>query len=106
MPLPLRQAVHGLLEGDALQPALVGVFGVLHLIHHADGVAPVGVHRLIEGYRIHNGVQGKHHVLPLQLQLFGDLLDAGLPLVLGQELLLGLEHLVGRVPHGAGHPHG
>lgn len=65
-------------------------------------IPAVGVDGFVEGDGVHDGVQGKDHVLPLDVQNFGDFLNAGLPLVLGDELLLGLEDFVGGVPHGAG----
>ena len=63
--LPVAEPVHGLLQRNLLQPVFVGVFLVLDLIHDTDGVSPVRVHRLIEGDRVHNGIQGKDHLFPL-----------------------------------------
>ena len=106
LPLPVGEVAHRLLQGDALHPHLIVVLVVLHLVPHADGVPAVGVHRLVEGHRLQDGVQGHHYVLTLDVQDFGNLLNGGLPLVLGHVGLLGLENLVGRVPHGPGNPHG
>ena len=88
-----------------LQPVPVAG-GVAHLVHNIDGVAPVGEHRLVQGDRLHNGLQGQHHVLPLHGELLGDLLHGGLPVLLGGQALLALDGLVGRVPQGTADPHG
>ena len=105
-PLPVIQPLHGLFQGDAVRPGLVGVPGVADLVHDADGVAAVGVYRLVQRHGIHDGVHGEDHFLPGDAQLLGDLFHRGLPLVFRQVPVPDLQDFIGRVPHGAGHPDG
>ena len=106
MLFPLAQALDGLLQGDLFQPLLIGVFGVADLVHDAGALPGVAVHRVVEGDRVADGLHGEDHVLPGQAQVPGDGLHIRLPAGSGDEPLLGLKHLVGRVPHGAGDPDG
>lgn len=103
---PWSQPGDGLVQGNLLQPALVGVLLVGDLVHHIDRVPGGVVHRLEETHGLGDGVQGHDHVLPANLQRLGNLLHRGLRLLLGDEGLPGLQDPVGRVPHAAGYPHG
>ena len=76
--LPLRQVGDRLSQSDMLQPHLVGVLAVLHLVHDTHRVPAVGVDGLVQRHRVQDGIQGKHHVLPLDAQNLGDLLHRGL----------------------------
>ena len=76
------------------------------LVHDAHRVPAVGVEGLGQGDGLHHRVQRHHHILPAQPQLPGNLVHRGLPLVLDQEGFLGLEHPIGGIPDGAGHPDG
>ena len=99
--LALVQAGDGVLEGDAVQPMLIGAAVVPHLIHDAEGIAAVGIHRLVQAHRVAEGIHGEHHLLPGDGEVLGDLLHGGLALGLGQQRLAGAEDLVGRVAHTA-----
>ena len=101
MPLPLAQPLHGVLQGDMLQPVVVGVLDVSHLVHNAHGIPAVGVHRLGQAHRVHNGVHGEHHVLTGDAQLLGQLLHRRLPLALRHQPFTGLHDPVSGVPHTA-----
>ena len=52
VPLPLSESVHGVTEGQMLQPAVVGVFLVLNLIHDAYRVAAVRIDRFVQAHGI------------------------------------------------------
>ena len=80
---------------------LIGAAVVPHLIHDAEGVAAVGIHRLVQAHRVAEGIHGEHHLLPGDGEVLGDLLHGGLALGLGQQRLAGAEDLVGRVAHTA-----
>ena len=101
---PLAQAFERLLQGNFFQPAVIGVAAVADLVHDADGIAAVLVDRVVEAHRLHNGIHGKDHVLPRDIQRLGDLLHGWFLLCLGHELLPGLHNLVGGVPHAAADP--
>ena len=101
MAFPVVQAGEGLLQRQLLDPVFVGVVRVLDLIHHADGVAAVGIDRLVQRHGVHNGVHGKYHVLPGDLQILCDLLHGGLALAVLHQLFPCLEHFVCRVAHTA-----
>ena len=104
--LPGRQAADGVLQGNALDPALVGAAAVADLVHDAYRVAALRVYGLVQGHRVHDGVHGQHHLLPGDGQLLGQLLHSRLPLTLAQQTLPGLEDLIRRVPQASGHPDG
>ena len=88
-----------------LQPMLVRIALIPHLIHDTDRLVRAGIDRIIEGDRIRNGIHCKHHIFPFQFQLPGDLLHCGFAHLRAHELLPHLKHPVGRVAHGAAHPH-
>ena len=64
----------------------VAVFVIPHLIHHADGIAAVGVDGLKERHGVAYGVHGEDDLLAPDAELARDLLDRGLALLLALEL--------------------
>ena len=106
IPLPLVQPCDGVLEADLLQPVLVAVIAVPHLIHHAYVVPSVGIYRFVQADGINDGVHRHHHFLAGDSQLGGDLLHGRLPLVLRHQLLAGLQHPVGSITHAAADANG
>ena len=103
---PRAQAAHGLLECDLLEPVLVSVFAVAHLVHDAYGIATVGIDGLEEGDRIAYGVHGEDDLLARDVKLARDLLDRGLALLLALQLFTRLSDAVGRVAHRAADANG
>ena len=89
-----------------IHPALLGVPGVPHLIHHGQRVAAVGVHRVIEAHRGAYRVQSLTDFFCGKLQRPGNLLQSRLPVKAGGQSILALEHPVGHVPDGPGYPDG
>ena len=99
--LAVVQAGDGILEGDVIQPVLIGTAVVPHLIHDAEGIAAVGVHRVVQADRVAEGIHGEHHLLAGDGEVLGDLLHGGLALGVGQQGFTGAEHLIGGVAHTA-----
>ena len=79
---------------------------ISYLIHHINGVSAVGIHRFIEGDRIHDRLQRHHHLLFGEIQLAGDLLHRGIPELFGGEPFLDLHRPIGGIPHRAADSYG
>ena len=59
------------------------------------------VDRLVQAHGIHDGIHREDNLLAREVEIAGDLLDRRLALGVGHELFARLQHLVGRVAHGA-----
>ena len=59
------------------------------------------VDRLVQAHGIHDGIHREDDLLAREVEIAGDLLDRRLALGVGHELFARLQHLVGRVAHGA-----
>ena len=106
MTLSVVQTFHGFTEGEMFYPHLFLIFFITDLVHDIEGVAAVGVDRVIERDRRRNGVHGRVHGLERQLQPSGHLLERRLARLLSLHGLAALQHAVGRVAHRAADANG
>ena len=97
---------HRLFERNVLQPVFIRVFCVPDLIHHAHGVAGLGVDGLKQGHGVNDGVERKNDLLARKLQFTRNFFDAWFPLVFTLQFLPYLKHAVRCVAHTAGNPDG
>ena len=87
-----------------LHPAVLGVFGVPHLIHHRQRVAAVGIDRVIQTRRGAHCIQRPADLLQRDFQLLGNFLQRRLSPQAGDQGFLTLKHPVGHIPDGTGDP--
>ena len=59
------------------------------------------VDRLVQAHGIHDGIHREDDLLAREVEIAGDLLDRRFALGVGHELFTRLQHLIGRVAHGA-----
>ena len=100
-PFALGKASDRLIKRDLLKPVLIGIFRVAYLIHYADTLAAVAVHRLVQRHRVAYRIERKHDLGALYSQLPCDDLNIRLAPQLGGEPLLDLQNTVGRIANRA-----
>ena len=103
---PVSETRKGIPQGDMLHPGFVGIAHIANLIHDGQGVAPVGVDRVIQADGRAHRIQRLRNILGGERQLPGDLLQSRIAAKGGSQRLLALQHLVGDVPDGAADPDG
>ena len=102
---PFPKRFHRVPETDFLQPVPVIAF-VSHLIHYKDGVAAVGIYRLIKGYRVYHRFQSQNQVGLFAVQLPAYFFYSRLPPEPMQKALLCLHCPVSQIPKGTADPDG
>ena len=103
---PPGQTSHGVIERHALDPALVRVARVAHLIHDRETLAAVGKHRVGETHGVADRVERESDLLPGNAESGGDLLLGRLAAGLGGELFARLQNFVRGIAHAARHAQG